>query len=295
MNKFLAFAIFPATIIGLLAFQDQVMQPMTVNANMVSVVETQELTNSATMNVASAETLPKSDAKKDVDLVAFKQMLEAKLPGISVAEVVQSPYENMYEVYVDGEILYATKDGGFLIFSGQLIGLEGTKPENLTQKSMAEWNQRQAPKRAEMIADMSEKDMVIFPAANEKHVVTVFTDVDCGYCRKMHSEMAQYNDEGITVRYLAYPRAGKNSDAYDKLVSIWCANDRNAMMTKAKNREEITMKKCAHPIDGHMKLVGTFGLSGTPAVIAADGNIVGGYVDAKRLKQYLDSMSIDKS
>ena len=114
-------------------------------------------------------------------------------------------------------------------------------------------------------------------------MVSVFTDIDCGYCRKLHSEMDQYLAQGITVRYLFFPRAGKGSDSYKKAISVWCATDRNKALTAAKKNEGLEAKSCDNPIDEHMQLGEDFGMSGTPMIVTGKGNVLPGYVPASQL------------
>ena len=131
--------------------------------------------------------------------------------------------------------------------------------------------------------------MIVFKPEKSKYKVSIFTDIDCGYCRKLHGELDQYMAEGITVQYLFYPRAGKGSESYNKAVSVWCAEDRNAALTDAKNNKKIENKTCDNPIDEHMQLGVEFEARGTPMIVTENGNIFPGYVPAKRLKAALDS------
>ena len=131
-------------------------------------------------------------------------------------------------------------------------------------------------------------NMIVFKPKKTKHSVYVFTDIDCGYCRKLHSEIDQYLTAGIEVRYLFFPRAGVNSDSYNKAVAVWCAKDRNEALTKAKKGESIDMKQCENPIKSHMKLGEEFGASGTPMLVTEKGTIIPGYVNAISLSQGLE-------
>jgi thiol:disulfide interchange protein DsbC len=117
----------------------------------------------------------------------------------------------------------------------------------------------------------------------------VFTDIDCGYCRKLHSEIDQYMAEGITINYLFFPRAGKPSESYDKAVSVWCASDRKAALTAAKKGETVPTKTCKNPIDDHMKLAEEFDVKGTPMIVTAEGAVFPGYLPAKQLLTVLES------
>jgi thiol:disulfide interchange protein DsbC len=130
--------------------------------------------------------------------------------------------------------------------------------------------------------------MVIFAPEKYQHTVTIFTDIDCGYCRKLHAEVSKYNDLGIRVRYLMFPRAGQGSLAYRKAVSVLCASDRNTAMTRAKAGEEIEMKECDNPVDREMALGQEVGVTGTPAIFLESGDLIPGYVPADRMAAILE-------
>jgi len=138
--------------------------------------------------------------------------------------------------------------------------------------------------------------MVIFKAAEEKYKVTVFTDVDCGYCRMLHEEMPGYNKLGITVRYLGYPRSGIGSSSHTKLVSIWCSKDRNEAMNKAKGERTFGSDTCENPLVDHYKLVNEFRINGTPAIILASGQYLPGYSKPEQLLKLIiaDELKIAK-
>ena len=136
--------------------------------------------------------------------------------------------------------------------------------------------------------------MIVFKPKIGKYKVSIFTDIDCGYCRKLHSEINQYMAEGITIQYLFFPRAGKGSDSYDKAVSVWCAKDRNAALTAAKNNQGVEKKTCANPIDKHMQMAEEFGAQGTPMIVTENGNVSPGYVPAKQLAEILQAEKAGK-
>jgi thiol:disulfide interchange protein DsbC len=133
------------------------------------------------------------------------------------------------------------------------------------------------------MAAIPESSMIVYKAENEKHVLSVFTDIDCVYCRKLHQEMAQMNELGITVRYLAFPRAGLNSPSYDKAVSVWCAGDRNAAMDSAKGSGQIEAIKCDAPVAMHMQVARQLGVNSTPSLVLEDGRLQPGYAPPKQL------------
>jgi thiol:disulfide interchange protein DsbC len=129
--------------------------------------------------------------------------------------------------------------------------------------------------------------MLIFSPDKPTHTITVFTDIDCGYCRKLHHEMADYHAKGIRVRYLMFPRSGVNSPSYDKAVSVWCSEDRNDSLTKAKNGKDPAPRTCDNPVQNHMAMGRSIGVQGTPSIVFEDGRVIPGYVPAERLAAML--------
>ena len=122
-------------------------------------------------------------------------------------------------------------------------------------------------------------DQVVFPATGaKKHTITVFTDIDCAYCRRLHAQIGEYNNLGIEVNYLFFPRAGVGSHSFEKAVSVWCAADRNSAFTTAKAGEEPAPLDCPNPVERHFQIGKELGVTGTPALVAEDGTLIPGYV-----------------
>ena len=200
----------------------------------------------------------------------------------SVQEVKSTPVPGIREVVVDGQVIYATEDGRYIL-QGTLLDLQARR--NLTEDSRGKL-------RAAAIAGLDEKDMIVFaPKGEVKHTITVFTDPDCPYCRKLHSEVPELNALGIKVRYLAFPRAGIPSPTYDKTVSIWCAKDRQAALTAAKEGAEVAPATCDNPVASELQLGMKLGVNGTPTIITDTGRTFPGYVPAKELAAALDGDS----
>lgn len=235
---------------------------------------------------ASAQVVVKPDGTPDLD--ALKKHLEERLPGLQVAAIRESEYPGLIEIIADGRVLYASPDGHYVI-NGAMFDLE-RGVANLTDERLAELDKAMAPERLKDIEALGESSMIVFKAANEKHKVTVFTDIDCGYCRKLHSQIDDYNKLGITIRYIAFPRAGIPSESYDKLVSVWCAKDPKAALTEAKHGGPVPMRTCDNPIKKHFALVEKFNLHGTPAIVLEDGTLVPGYVPPQDLAKELDNL-----
>ena len=137
---------------------------------------------------------------------------------------------------------------------------------------------------------MGEDSMIIFGKDTLKHTVTVFTDIDCGYCRKLHNEIKKYNKLGIRIRYMFYPRAGIGSDSFKKAEAVWCSKDRAKALTQAKNGIKVTSKKCDNLVAQHYAMGNLIGIRGTPALVLEDGSVVPGYIPAARLSAGLNQM-----
>ena len=215
---------------------------------------------------------------------AVRQALVKSMPNLKVDTIIPSEVKGLYEVTVGVHIYYVSENGRYLL-PGQLIDLETSKDVTKLKLNTA---------RQLAISKLGQSKMIVFKPKISKHTITVFTDIDCGYCRKLHSEIDQYLAEGITIQYLFFPRAGKDSDSYNKAVSVWCSDDRNAALTAAKNNKSLPTKTCENPIDEHMQLVNDFGLDGTPTIVSETGNIYPGYVPAKQLFDKLEQEKLQK-
>lgn len=210
-----------------------------------------------------------------------KQKLLSTKPELHILDIRNSPLEGFYQISLPGgNVLYVTEDGKHFI-AGDLYRVANSGLLNLTE---IERNHH----RKELIDQVDEGEMLVFAPENEKASVTVFTDVDCGYCRKLHKEVPELNRMGIAIRYLAYPRAGIQSSTYKKMVSAWCADDPQAALTKAKLGEEIPPRDCDNPVAKHFVLGNELGVTGTPALILANGRLIAGYLSAKDLAALLD-------
>lgn len=202
--------------------------------------------------------------------------------GMQVDAIDATAIEGLYAVREGSRIFYFSSDGRFLVH-GEMYDLKSGEPENLTEKSLK-------GVRGKLINSVPEKEYIIFKAKNEKYKINIFTDIDCGYCRKLHSEMADYLAEGITVRYLFFPRAGVDSDAYKKAVSVWCAEDQNEAITIAKmGTGVLNNKTCDNPVKKHMALGEKLGVRGTPMMVTTTGTVFPGYMPAKQLAKALSS------
>lgn len=214
---------------------------------------------------------------------AIRDRLTAAMKGVQIDDVRPAAGGSLYEVVLDGgEVAYTTADGRFLL-SGDLYRVDRTGLVNLTEE-------RQAQARVKSLADVPAADMVTFaPKGKPKAEIYVFTDPDCGYCRKLHNEVPALTAAGVAVHYLAFPRSGPAGETARKMEGIWCAPDRQAAMTEAKRGKPVppAAAPCQSPVAEQYRLGAAVGVRGTPAVYTADGRQLGGYVPAAELLQQL--------
>ncbi|WP_237058800.1 DsbC family protein [Microbulbifer sediminum] len=216
-----------------------------------------------------------AQAEVEADVAkAIKAKLQSANPKASYGEVSESPIAGLYEIEVDGNTtLYVSKDGSHFVY-GDLFQVKTGELVNLSE-------QRRTKQRARVMESLDTDDMIVFsPKGETKAHVYVFTDVDCGYCRKLHQDVPELNKLGIEVRYLAFPRGGLNSLGYRKIATAWCADDRNKTLTALKNRENVSLKVCNdNPVAEQYKLGNeVIDVRGTPTIVMQDGTVVPGYV-----------------
>lgn len=220
----------------------------------------------------------KVDDSSNADtLTALNATLKARFRA-EPSSIQQSVIPNLYQVMYGTEVVYVSADGKYFL-AGDLINMD-------TRENMSEVAKRTI--RKDIIAKQDNRP-VTFKAKNEKHVLTVFTDIDCPYCAKLHREVPELNEKGITIEYLMFPRAGLKSASFAKAVSMWCADDNKQSMTDAKERKPIETKTCDNPIEAQYNLGGELGVTGTPALITATGHLIPGYMPADRLVKMLEA------
>ena len=211
----------------------------------------------------------------------LKKLLTAR-PDLEFSILGMSSIPNVYEVQVkNGPLLFVHEEGEYL-FQGDLLQVTANGIISTIEI-------RQMEKRRQLFAERSTEDMITFkPRGQSKAIMNVFTDVDCGYCRKFHQEVPQLNAMGIEVRYLAFPRAGIPSGSYDKIAKAWCAEDQQDTLTKVKSGQNVDVEVCDNnPIAQHYAFGNSIGVTGTPAIILMDGTLIPGYQPAENFAQLL--------
>jgi thiol:disulfide interchange protein DsbC len=222
-----------------------------------------------TTPVSASAPAAKPDARQDII---------KKIDGLKLEDVRISPVTGLYEITRGSEISYTSPDGRYVIL-GDMIDLD--KDANLTEN-------RRRIIRQRLIDTVPESEMLVFSPKNPKYTITVFTDIDCGYCRRLHSQIAEYNRLGIRVRYLFYPRTGPNTESWHKAEAVWCSPNRNEALTRAKNGEDIKAPSCPGDIVARDYELGhKVGVEGTPAILLANGEMLPGYAPPTQLAKYL--------
>lgn len=207
------------------------------------------------------------------DTEKLKQRLQKRLSDIAITELKPSPIPGLYEMVFGNRVAYVSADGQYMLM-GELIDLESRR--NLTAT-------RRGGLVLKSIDALGEANMIVLGPAKPKRTLTVFTDVDCPYCSRLHLEVPKLTEAGVKVRYLLYPRAGKGSETYQRSVAVWCAKDRVKAIGIAKRGGKLEMKSCTNPVDEHVRLGREVGVEGTPTIVMDDGRVLPGYAPAAEL------------
>lgn len=220
-------------------------------------------------------------AESPADAAARKAMQDL-VPQAKIDKVEAAPIPGYRQIIVGGQMVYVSDDGKYL--------LQGSLYDTQTKRDLTA--SRLAVDNKQKVDAVPPNQRIVFPAdgGKAKYKVTVFTDIDCGYCRKLHSQIAEYNKRGIEVDYLFFPRSGLNTPSYDKAVSVWCAKDRKKAFTEAKTGKDPAPLKCDNPIAEQYKLGSQVGVDGTPTIFAPDGSKIGGYLPPDQMLAKLQTL-----
>ncbi|MGO4222672.1 DsbC family protein [Lysobacter sp. TAF61] len=210
-------------------------------------------------------------------------------PRVEVDRVGAAPLPGFREAIVAGQVVYVSDDGKYLFLPGSGGALfDVNSRKNLSEDSMA-------AVRKQLLDTIPVSERIVFAPAKPKYTVAVFTDVECGYCRKLHSEIAEYNRQGIAIQYLAFPRMGLGSDDYKKMVAVWCAPDRRKALTDAKNDRIPPYSNCKSTVNMQYDVGQRVGLTGTPMILSSEGVQLGGYIPPAALREALDKLAAEQA
>jgi thiol:disulfide interchange protein DsbC len=223
-----------------------------------------------------------AEAKADA---LTKEQLAAQLNGVDVGDISESPVQGVYQVAIGANVAYVTDDGRYII--------RGDIYDTATSSNVTESTRAKA--RVSMLDTVDPASMIVFKPADGKvkHTITIFTDIDCGYCRQFHREIDKVTALGIEVHYLFFPRTGPNTESWTKADHVWCAKDHQAALTRAKLGGEVPEAACANtPVEAHYALGQRIGVRGTPAVFNEAGDLIGGYLPPATLAKVLDDPTL---
>ena len=214
----------------------------------------------------------------------IRNSLEKILPaGSEIESIQESSILGLYSVYYgDLEPIYVTKDGNFFIY-GDIYKINIDSISNITDLEISK-------RRSIILSNLKSSELISFKSKNEKYSVTVFTDVDCGYCRKLHNQIEEYNNLGITINYAAFPRSGLGTDSFTKMVNAWCSDNTKLSLTRLKNNKEVDVNFCDNqPVSKHYAIGKKLGVTGTPAIFSTEGILIPGYLSPEDLLTKLKS------
>jgi len=206
--------------------------------------------------------------------------------GTKLDDLRASPIPGVYEFSQGADVSYLTADGKYF--------LDGNVYDMATRENLTE--DRRTKARIAMISSVPESQMLIFSPKNPQYTITVFTDVDCQYCRKLHSQMAELNKLGVRVRYMFYPRSGPNTDSWRKAEAVWCSADRNEALTRAKAGGQLDRSKSCGPtpVAREYALGQSIGVRGTPAIVTEGGDYINGYLPPQELVEEIKELQASK-
>lgn len=213
------------------------------------------------------------------DMAAVKKQLEANMPDIKIETVNATPVPGLFEVTVEGQLIYLTADGRYMVH-GDIYDRQTTV--NLSDAARGKV-------RLKVLNTIPDSQTIVFGPKKAAHTLTIFTDSSCGFCRKLHQEVPELNKQGVKVRYMLFPRAGPGTANFRELQSVWCADNQQDAMNKVKAGQSVPPKVCKDPIEQHMDIAQNLGLTGTPYMLTETGAVINGYRPAAQLVEMLKS------
>ena len=209
----------------------------------------------------------------------FQKSLSRLSSDFEISDVKETPIKGIYQVTIGPDVIYMSRDGNYVL-KCEILDIGNRR--NLTEDFHAQ-------KRINLLNTIADSEYIEFSSTKTKNHIYVFTDVDCGYCRKLHRDVPELNSMGIAVRYLAYPRAGVDSIIGEEMRNVWCAENRQKALTTSKNRQPIEVKICDAPIARHHALGRELGVTGTPAIFLENGRKLPGYIPPDELYEQINN------
>lgn len=212
---------------------------------------------------------------QDLPIASVRKNIANKLNGTYPDKILKTPLTGIYELFYGEQVFYIDGTGRYIFKNGRLLSRKG---ENLSTDAYTKARELKAQQTLQLVSQIADSEMLVYPASKEQSWITVFTDVDCPYCSRIHSELDTYKKAGITVKYLFFPQAGEQSSAYSTFINVWCSQDPYTALEKAEAGQYISkIAVCQHPVDKHLALARQLGLTATPVIVMPDGTLIYGY------------------
>ena len=225
--------------------------------------------------------VPVSAQEDSAELQKVREVVSERFAEISPEEIFESQIPGWYTIRKGAIVAYISADGRYLL-QGDMIDLESNA--NLTEESRND-------ARVKMMSDVPNEQLIVFTQDKVESTVSIFTDIDCTFCRRLHAQLDEYMAQGIEIRYFLYPRNGPTSPSWAKAENVWCADDRHEALTLAKLDQEYPTRSCdASVVSSHYVIGQDVGLRGTPAIVLHDGSLFSGYLPPDQLKQAIDAV-----
>ncbi|HKL52811.1 MAG TPA: DsbC family protein [Wenzhouxiangellaceae bacterium] len=215
------------------------------------------------------------------DYDQVRERLSSLVNGETNISIAESPLPGILQVRLGSDIVYMTDDGRYLL-QGRVLDLDTR--EDITDRAKSKIRQ-------ELIDGIDYEKLISYGPEDSEFEIIVFTDVDCGYCRRLHQQVEEYNDAGIRISYAAFPRAGVGSETFRKMTSVWCSDDQQAAMDLAKGGGTPKPAECDAPVSEQYQLGQSVGVTGTPALITPGGDLIPGYVPPNDLRVRLEQLA----
>ncbi len=215
------------------------------------------------------------------DYSTIEERIRSLAPNATSIAISETPIDGILQVQINGDIIYTSADGKYM-FQGRIIDLDTR--EDLTEAA-------KAGLRKQLMGDIDPSGQITFSPEDPVYELIVFTDIDCGYCRKLHSQVDEYNKQGIAIHYMSFPRAGVGSRSWEKAVAVWCSSDQQSALTQAKLGDELEPEQCDNPVAQQYQLGIDLGVTGTPALLTPSGQLIPGYVPPDQLRSRLDKLT----
>lgn len=232
---------------------------------------------------AKADATPPQATSNDPADAKVRAALKRLNPQVDVDYIGKAPLPGFREVIAAGQLVYVSDDGKYLL-QGSVVDINDRKDMMQSSPALSSYRQN-------LLKSIKTSDKIVFAPEHPKYTVNVFTDIECGYCRKLHSQIAEYNKQGIAVEYLAWPRMGLGSQDHKDMISVWCAADRKQALTDAKTSGKVTPRDCTNPVTMEYDVGQRLGVNGTPAIFAPDGSQIGGYLPPAEMRAALDKLA----